>query len=152
MKAKWFSTLVIVMMLAAVIAPAAGAAPAAATSKNPLGVLIVKFKGGLTSQQMKDAVTSAGGEVITDLSKINAIAAVASKSSFKTDMAKNPNVKKVFEDKMSIRISPVDAGTEASGKNNPQLGNPGPNGPPDPWHNLSSFLGETNPEGILQWD
>jgi subtilisin family serine protease len=32
------------------------------------------------------------------------------------------------------------------------LGNPGPNGPPDPWHNLSSFLGETNPEGILQWD
>ena len=25
-------------------------------------------------------------------------------------------------------------------------------GPPDPWHNLPSFLGETNPEGILQWD
>jgi subtilisin family serine protease len=36
--------------------------------------------------------------------------------------------------------------------NDPQLGSPGPSGPPDPWHNLPSFLGETNPEGILQWD
>ena len=157
MKAKWFSAFVIVMMLVGAIAPAAGAAPAAksavaAPSKNPLGVLIVKFKGGLTQQQMRNAVTSAGGEVVTDLSKINAIAAVASASNFKTNIARNPNVKKVFEDKLSIRISPVDAGTEATGKNNPELGNPGPNGPPDPWHNLSSFLGETNPEGILQWD
>src|SRR6185295_14488753 len=23
---------------------------------------------------------------------------------------------------------------------------------PDPWHDASSFLGMTNPEGILQWD
>lgn len=125
---------------------------AAASSKNPLGVLIVKFKGGLTPKQMKDAVTNAGGEIVTDLTKINSIAAVASTNSFKTNIASNPNVKKVFEDKLSIRIAPVDAGSEATGKNNPQLGNPGPNGPPDPWHNLSSFLGETNPEGILQWD
>jgi Subtilisin-like serine proteases len=157
MKAKWFSTFLIVMMLVGAIAPAASAAPAAKTaaaapSKNPLGVLIIKFKGGLTQKQMRDAVTNAGGEIVTDLTKINAVAAVASNQNFKTNIAKNPNVKKVFEDKLSVRISPVDAGTEASGKNSPQLGNPGPNGPPDPWHNLSSFLGETNPEGILQWD
>ena len=71
MKAKWFSTLLIVMMLVGAIAPAASAAPAAKTSaaapsKNPLGVLIVKFKGGLTQKQMRDAVTNAGGEVVTD--------------------------------------------------------------------------------------
>jgi subtilisin family serine protease len=156
MKAKLFSALLIVMMLVGSMVPAVAAAPAssvpAAPSKNPLGVLIVKFKGGLTPKQMRDAVTNAGGEVITDLTKINAIAAVPSASTFQATIARNPSVKKVFEDKLSIRISPVDVGGDATGKNNPQLGNPGPNGPPDPWHNLSSFLGETNPEGILQWD
>jgi len=155
MKAKWFSTLLIVLMAAGMIVPAASAAPlkGAATTKNPLGVLIVKFKGGLTKQQMVDAVTNAGGEVITDLSKINAIAAVASTSNFKTKILKNAGVVKVFEDKFSVRIPRTDASTDTvTGKNNPQLGNPGPNGPPDPWHNATSFLGETNPEGILQWD
>lgn len=155
MKAKWFSTLLIVLMVAGMIAPTASAAPVkgAATTKNPLGVLIVKFKGGLTKQQMVDAVANAGGEVVTDLSKINSIAAVASTSSFKANILKNPSVIKVFEDKFSVRIPKTDASTDTvTGKNNPQLGNPGPNGPPDPWHNATSFLGETNPEGILQWD
>lgn len=157
MKAKFFSVLVIVMMLAGVLVPVAGAAPAtgnssAAATKNPLGVLIVKFKGNLTPQQMRDAVTNAGGEIVTDLTKINSIAAVASTNSFKTNISKNANVVKVFEDKFSVRIPRVDVGTETTATNDPQLGNPGPNGPPDPWHNAPSFLGETNPEGILQWD
>jgi subtilisin family serine protease len=157
MKAKWFSTALIVLMLMMAVAPAAGAAPAAnntsaATSKNPLGVLIVKFKSGLSQQQMRDAVTNAGGEIITDITRINAIAAVPSTTNFKTNIAKNPNVQKVFEDKFSVRIPRVDVNPETTGANDPQLGNPGPNGPPDPWHNLSSFWGETNPEGILQWD
>jgi len=34
---------------------------AAAGSKNPLGALIVKFKGNLASAQMQAAVTQAGG-------------------------------------------------------------------------------------------
>jgi hypothetical protein len=54
-------------------------------------------------------------------------------------------------DKINQAINP-DAKGEAggTGNNSPRLGN-GPLGPPDPWHNLPSFLGETNPEGILQW-
>src|SRR5688572_27578996 len=106
MKAKLFSALLTVMILVALMVPAAGAAPASqnTTGKNPLGVLIVKFKPGLSQQQMRDAVTNAGGEVITDLSKINAIAAVASNRNFKTNIARNSSVSKVFEDKFSVRI------------------------------------------------
>ena len=154
MKAKLFSALLIVMLLVGLMVPAVGAAPAAqnSTSKNPLGVLIVKFKPGLTQQQMRDAVTNAGGEIVTDISEINAIAAVASTNNFKTNIARNASVQKVFEDKFSVRIPRVDVGTEATGTNDPQLGNPGTSSPPDPWHDLPSFLGETNPEGILQWD
>jgi lantibiotic leader peptide-processing serine protease len=99
-------------------------------------------------------VTKAGGNVVTDLSKINAVAAEPATNDFVAKIATNPNVKMVWEDKISVRIPGPDASgaDSVTGKNEPQLGNPGPNGPPDPWHNLPSFLGETNPEGILQWD
>lgn len=150
--ARLLGVVVILVTLLAAPLRGSGRASAAGNGKNPLGVLVVKFKGGLTPAEMRDAVTQAGGEVVTDLSRINAIAAIPAAADFQTRIAGNPNVKNVFEDKLSIRIAPVDAGSEATGKNNPQLGSPGPNGPPDPWHNLTSFLGETNPEGILQWD
>lgn len=133
---------------------------AAATSKrnapsNPWNITMVKFKPGLTAAQMRDAVTSAGGNVITDLTKINAIAAEPTDSNFATKIRANAKVKAVWVEKVSIRIPGRDVAAEdagITGKNDPQLGNPGPNGPPDPWHDLTSFLGETNPEGILQWD
>src|SRR5262249_39961773 len=129
-RSLYFLSLIAILLSLFAVPLSAGAA----SSKNPLGVLIVKFNNGLTQKQMRDAVTNAGGEIVTDLTKIKAIAAVPSTSNFKNNIAANPNVKKVFEDKLSIRISPVDAGNEPSGKNNPELGNPGPNGPPDPWH------------------
>jgi subtilisin family serine protease len=46
-------------------------------------------------------------------------------------------------------VSPADASVSAK---SPQLGSPGPDPIPDPWHDLTSFFGETNPRGILQWD
>jgi subtilisin family serine protease len=62
-------------------------------------------------------------------------------------------VASAFEDRVFSNVAPdVGADPGLTGENDPQLGNPGPNGPPDPWHNLSTFLGESNPEGILQWD
>src|SRR5215471_9433557 len=148
MQRTWYVWLILVLVLGLCVAPAT----AAVSSNNPLGVLIVKFQHGLTQQQMRDAVTAAGGNVITDLSKINALAAVPAASNFRINISHNPQVRQVFDDKMSVRIAPVDAGpSEATGKNTPKLGNTG-SGLPDPWHDAPSFLGETNPEGILQWD
>ena len=52
-----------------------------------------------------------------------------------------------------VRSAPPEAGAGATvGNNTPQIGHPGTDPVPDPFHDATSFLGETNPEGILQWD
>jgi subtilisin family serine protease len=130
------------------------AASAPKNGGNPLGVIVVRFHKGLGSDQMKAAIAQAGGQVVSDLSKLDRLAAVPASSDFATRINNHPLVLATWADKVyrrpSTDVAPEDAGV--TGKNDPQLGNPGPNGPPDPWHNLPSFLGETNPEGILQWD
>jgi subtilisin family serine protease len=140
------------ILLAGMLAPGLGAA--APRKANPWGVMVVRFAKGTTKAQMQDAVTKAGGEVVTDLSKLNALAVLPKASDFATRIKASQGVQSAWVDKLGARIPRADAegADKPSGKNGPQLGNPGPNGPPDPWHNLSSFLGETNPEGILQWD
>ena len=135
---------------------AGGSASAKTPSGNALGVTVVRFASGTKLAAMKTAVQAAGGTVVTDLSKIGAVGVDSGSqgaSAFISRVTRQPGVKAAWEDKLVRSINPDAAGeTGATGKNDPQLGNPGPNGPPDPWHNLTSFLGETNPEGILQWD
>lgn len=120
---------------------------------NPFGITIVRFKAGATFAQMKAAVESAGGVITTDLSKVNAVAAAPVAKDFRAQIKANPLVAGAFTDRVYTRPK-VDIAAEdlgISGNNFPALGSPGAT-VPDPWHELPSFLGETNPEGILQWD
>jgi len=121
---------------------------------NPTGTLVVRFKGATSEAQMIAAIQGAGGEVIKVVGKLNAVSVLPTASDFKNKIKTNANVKAVFAEKLfsnpATDVAAEDAGI--TGKNDPQLGSPGVNYPPDPWHNLPSFLGETNPEGILQWD
>ena len=148
------------LVLAAVLVTSAGAAPnaarsgaaASAQSRNPLGVMIIRFKPGTSAAAMNRAISNAGGVVTSDLSRIGWMAATSKRSNFVSKLGADASVSRVASDKINQAINPdVKGEAGETGKNNPSPGS-GPVGPPDPWHNLSSFLGETNPEGILQWD
>lgn len=146
-----------VLAAIAVLGLVAGMLPAFAAAggngvkqRNPLGVVIVDFEPGTSKAAMNAAVAAAGGVVTSDLSKLGRLAAVSADAGFSARLSADPRVTAVFSDKVWKAVPP-DGEAGETGNNNPALGN-GPVGPPDPWHNLASFLGETNPEGILQWD
>src|SRR4051794_41985870 len=105
-----FTALGVMLALAAIIAAQASSAPTrgAQAQENKLGVLVVKFAKGTTAAQMQSAVTSAGGEVVTDLSKLGAITAVSSSSSFTPDLEKNKALPTGLPHK-PIPLSPVRA-------------------------------------------
>lgn len=141
----------------AVAAPANGTAggngngnAAAIRQRNPLGVVIVNFKKGTSKATMTSVITAAGGTVTSDLSKLGRMAAVSTSAGFASKLQADKRVVAVFSDKV-WQAAPPDAESGETGNNDPALGN-GPIGATDPWHDLPSFLGETNPEGILQWD
>src|SRR5438093_5641194 len=126
----------------------------AQSKANVLGVTMVRFKKNTSAAQMKDAIAQAGGSIVTDLTAIGTIAATANAGDFTTRIAADSRVAALWSDLVSVRIPRVDVSTEAAAPQakDPALGNPGASSPPDPFHNATSFLGETNTEGILQWD
>ena len=146
------------MVLAGVAATPSGTGAAPATTskaapKNTLGVHVVRFAQGTSRAKMVSTIQAAGGEITTDLSKLGRMAVRSDRAGFAAALGRNASVKAVSVDRV-IRsgrqdVSPADASVSAK---SPQLGSPGPDPIPDPWHDLPSFLGETNPRGILQWD
>ena len=131
---------------------------------NPWHMTVVHFAAGTSDAQMRDAVTQAGGEVVTDLSPLNAVDALPNASDFASRIKADPRVKAAWEDRL-ISIPEADVADGAGSPRtrgspatmSPQPGPPSPLTEPDPWHNLPSgpipiFGNETNPEGILQWD
>ena len=102
---------------------------------------------------MRAAVTSAGGVVVADLSQIGALGVVPRSTSFTARLKANRAVTTFFQD--SVLTANRGSDERARGGRGPE-GGPGDDGPggfvADPWHDLPSFLGVTNPEGILQWD
>jgi subtilisin family serine protease len=122
------------LLLAAFVAALALAEPAAAG--NPFGIRLVRFAPGTSPAQMRAAVASAGGVVVTDLSAIDALAASSRAPGFAARLDADPRVAESFEDEA--------LGDEVGTADSPPV--------PDPWHDLSSFFGVTNPEEILQWD
>jgi lantibiotic leader peptide-processing serine protease len=101
---------------------------------------------------MRAAVVSAGGVVVTDLSEIGALGVVPRSTGFAARLNANRAVTAFFQDSVL---------TTNRGSDERAHGGPGPSGGlgdgrsgfiADPWHDLASFLGVTNPEGILQWD
>ena len=125
-------------------------APAAQSKPNPFGITIVRFESGTTPAQMQAAIANAGGVVVTDLSPVGAMAVVPATRDFGARIGANSHVAGFFAESMFDSPLTLDGGALGGPVSSPVFGK----SPafPDPWHDASSFLGVTNPEGILQWD
>jgi subtilisin family serine protease len=136
------------LLLAATLGVLAFAGSASAS--NPFGITVVRFAPGTPAAQMRAAVSSAGGVVMGDMSQINALAAASSTGGFAERVRRNPAVVAAFQD--SLLVSDRGDVNERGGGRAPDSDGGTGGSFPDPWHELPSFLGVTNPEGILQWD
>jgi subtilisin family serine protease len=136
------------LLLAALAAALAFSGSATATG-NPFNLTVVRFAHGTSPAQMRSAVSSAGAVVVSDLSAIDALVVIPRSDGFISRVDGNPAVTYAFED--ALLASDRRDGLAGGGRAPDTDGGSGA-AFPDPWHNLSSFLGVTNPEGILQWD
>jgi subtilisin family serine protease len=118
---------------------------------NPFGITIVRFTPGTTAAQMQAAVTGAGGTVVNDLSVVGALAVAPTAPDFRALIGANARVASVFTEPEFDAPVGRDGIDGVSAAGTPTFGLPTSTFP-DPWHNASSFLGVTNPQGILQWD
>ena len=126
------------LLLAALVAALALTGSSSAAG-NPFGLTVVRFSAQTTPAQMRAAVASAGGVVVSDLSEIGALGVVPRSTGFAARLNANRAVTAYFQDSMLTTQRGADDRV--------------PEGfAADPWHDLSSFFGVTNPEGILQWD
>ena len=114
---------------------AAAVLPSAAAAKpdprgNSLGIQIVRFAKGTSPEQMRTAVADAGAAVVTDLSKLNALAVVPKGNDFNTRIKGQRGVEGAWLD----RVTAIPKAFT-----------------PDPLHDLDAFSGENAP-GVLQWE
>jgi lantibiotic leader peptide-processing serine protease len=139
------------LLLSLCVAAFLAVAPAYSQGKpNPFRITIVRFESGTTPEQMQAAIANAGGDIVTDLSPIGAMAVVPISHDFGTRIGANAHVAGSFAESRFDAPVTLD-GKEGSGPvGSPDFGKS--HSFPDPWHDASSFLGVTNPEGILQWD
>ena len=137
------------LLLAAIFGALAFASSASAS--NPFGITVVSFVAGTPPAQMRAAVSSAGGAVVSDLSPIGALAAVPTANGFAERIRRNPAVVAAFQDALLVNDRGSDVNQHGGGRAPDGDGQLGAS-LPDPWHDLPSFLGVSNPEGILQWD
>jgi subtilisin family serine protease len=127
-------------------------APAyARAGSNPFGVTIVRFAPGTSPAQMQAAVAAAGGQVVTDLSPLGAMAVASSAPDFRARLGADSRVATFFGESMFDGPALNDGKGGGSLVDAPRFGK-SRGGFPDPWHDASSFLGMTNPQGVLQWD
>ncbi len=139
------------ILLFACAAAFLAAAPAYASDRsNPFGITIVRFNSGTTPAQMQAAIAKAGGDVVTDLSPVGAMAVAPVAHDFGAKIGANSRVAGFFPESMFDGPVAVDGNDRGGRVGSPVFGNS--SSFPDPWHDASSFLGVTNPEGILQWD
>src|SRR5215216_4297536 len=122
------------LVTAALAVLACAALPAVAAAKpdprgNDLGIQVVRFAEGTSPAAMRDAAANAGAEIVTDLSAIDALAVVPTKSGFATKIKAQKGVKAAWLD----RVSRTNAFQ------------------PDPLHDFDAFNGENAP-GVLQWE
>jgi subtilase family protein len=152
LKRRFGLALAALLLVVPALLAVAAAAPAQGGPGSSLGIQVVRFVGGTSPAQMRAAVANAGGTVVGDLSAANALAVLPGSASFSSAIVAQPGVAGAFSDR------PVDG---LHGRDDGHGGGPGHGPPgdgrkgasvPDPWHDLTSFWGETNPTGILQWD
>ena len=147
MKRRFGLVVLALLVVVPAILAVASSAPAQGGPGSPLGIQIVRFVKGTSPAQMRADVANAGGTVVADLSAANALAALPGSAGFSSAIAAQPGVAGSFSDR------PVDG---LHGRDDGHGGGPGQGAPgdgkkgasiPDPWHDLSSFWGETNPPG-----
>jgi subtilisin family serine protease len=138
-----------VLLLCVLSASIAVGSAAAKDKGNPFGITVVRFAKGTSTAQMNAVVTKAGGQVVTDLSPIGALAVDPTSSDFAARAGANPSVTAVFVEPVFHAPFDDDNGGSPSPAWSPTFGS---STSPDPWHDATSFLGVTNPQGILQWD
>src|SRR5207247_11392981 len=85
-------------LLLATLAAALAISGSASAAGNPFGITVVRFVPGTSPAQMRSAVTSAGGSVVTDLSAIDALAVVPSSAGFAGRVDRNAAVVSAFQD------------------------------------------------------
>ena len=125
------------------------AAPAYAEhDPNPFGTMIVRFGGGTSRAQMTAAVAKAGGNIVTDLSPLGALAVSPVTADFATRAGADPRVTSVFREPAFDGPVTLDGKDGGGAVGSPDVGK-SPSFP-DPWHDASSFLGVTNPEVVMQ--
>ena len=143
MKRLVFLTVCVAALLA--VAPAY-----AKPHPNTFGTMIVRFSGGTSPAQMDTAIVKAGGDVVNDLSPIGAMAVTPLAGDFALRIGANARVTGVFPESMFDGPVTLDGREGGAPVGSPVIGKS--RSFPDPWHDASSFLGVTNPQGILQWD
>jgi subtilisin family serine protease len=138
-------------LLLATFAAALAITGSTSAAGNPFGITVVRFAPGTSAGQMRSAVSAAGGTVVADLSAIGALAVVPSSTGFAARVDRNGAVVSAFQDSLlgTDHANGDGVGTRRAPDSDGGTGN---GFAPDPWHELPSFLGVTNPEGILQWD
>src|SRR5262249_39897622 len=99
---------------------------------------------------MRAAVTAAGGDLVADLSPLGAMAVASSAPDFRARLGADSRVATFFGESMFDGPALEDGTRGGSPIDAPRFGKSS-GGFPDPWHDASSFLGMTNPQGILQW-
>jgi lantibiotic leader peptide-processing serine protease len=97
---------------------------------NDLGVRVVRFAPGTTPAAMRQAVQQAGGRVVTDLSKIGAMAVASRTGGLSGRLRAGRDVEAVWTDRVSVTPTAL---------------------APDPLHDEDVFAGENAP-GVLQWE
>jgi subtilisin family serine protease len=126
-------------LLLAAFAAALALTGSSSAAGNPFGLTVVRFSAQTTPAQMRSAVASAGGIVVSDLSEIGALGVVPRSTGFAARLSANRAVTALFQDSVLT--------TERGSDDRVPTGFAA-----DPWHNVAAFLSVTNPEGILQWD
>jgi subtilisin family serine protease len=139
-------------LLLAAFAAALAISGSATAAGNPFDVTVVRFAPGTTPAQMNQIVTAAGATVVADLSQIGAMVVVPQSAGFDARVDRNAAVTASFEDALLTDTHGRPEGPHGGGPAPDQGPGPGGKGFPDPLHDASSFLGVTNPDGILQWD
>jgi subtilisin family serine protease len=144
-----------ILASALVVTGASGRSSASAKNRNALGLTVVRFAKGTSPAAMQSAVQSAGGTVITDLSKIDALGVAPTNgdaAALVAALKSNKQVASAFQEKV-IAASPPDTGIGENGNNNPTFGPDNGSVLPDPWHDLAvGPFGSAVPGGKLQWD
>jgi len=133
-----------------------GGGGSAKALRNPLGLTLVRFVKGTSAAQMEQAIRAAGGSLLLTVPQLGVAEAApgtAGPDAFVQAVRGQKGVSVAYQEKLLPLGDPdAGAGDGAAGSSKPQLGSPGADAIPDPWHDAATIFGEVNPEGILQWD